>query len=83
MADPPPPDVRPGNPNFSSGPCCKRPGWSPAVLDRALVGRSHRSKPARARIGLALALTRDLLELPDDYLVGIVPASDTGAVEMA
>ncbi len=77
------PDMRPANPNFSSGPCAKRPGWSPAVLKNALVGRSHRSKPAKARIAKALALTRQLLEIPDDYLVGIVPASDTGAMEMA
>ena len=77
------PALRPANPNFSSGPCAKRPGWSPAVLKNALVGRSHRSKPAKERIAKALALTRQLLEIPDDYLVGIVPASDTGAMEMA
>ncbi len=77
------PDMRPANPNFSSGPCTKRPGWSPAVLENALVGRSHRSKPAKARIGRAIELTRQLLEVPDDYLIGIVPASDTGAMEMA
>ncbi len=76
------PDVRPANPNFSSGPCAKRPGWSPEVLASALVGRSHRSKPAKARIEHAIDLTRQLLEVPDDYLIGIVPASDTGAVEM-
>ncbi len=77
------PDMRPAIPNFSSGPCAKRPGWSPVVLKNALVGRSHRSKPAKARIAKALALTRQLLEIPDNYLVGIVPASDTGAMEMA
>ncbi len=77
------PDIRPKNPNFSSGPCAKRPGWTPDVLRRALVGRSHRSKPAKARIKQALDLTRQLLEVPDDYLIGIVPASDTGAMEMA
>ncbi len=77
------PDTRPANPNFSSGPCAKRPGWTPDVLVNALVGRSHRAKPAKARIQRAIELTRELLEVPDDYLIGIVPASDTGAVEMA
>ncbi len=78
------PDVRPANPNFSSGPCAKRPGWTPeAALSDALVGRSHRAKPAKARIQKAIQLTRDLLDLPEEYLCGIVPASDTGAVEMA
>ncbi len=77
------PDMRPANPNFSSGPCTKRPGWSVRVLENALVGRSHRSKPGKARIKRAMDLTRQLLEIPDDYLVGIVPASDTGAMEMA
>ncbi len=77
------PAVKPANPNFSSGPCAKRPGWTVDVLAAALVGRSHRAKPARARIEKAIALTRDLLEVPADYLIGIVPASDTGAVEMA
>lgn len=78
------PDTRPNNPNFSSGPCAKRPGWSPEVaLKNALVGRSHRATPAKARIQHAVDLMRDILEVPDDYLIGIVPASDTGAVEMA
>ncbi len=77
------PGTRPANPNFSSGPCAKRPGWTPDVLVNALVGRSHRAKPAKARIQRAIELTRELLEVPDDYLIGIVPASDTGAVEMA
>ncbi len=77
------PDVRPANPNFSSGPCAKRPGWTPDVLAAALVGRSHRAKPAKARIVEAIELTRELLALPEGYRVGIVPASDTGAVEMA
>ncbi len=77
------PDVVPANPNFSSGPCAKRPGWSLNVLQNALVGRSHRAKPAKARIKRAIDLTRELLQVPDDYLIGIVPASDTGAVEMA
>ena len=77
------PDVRPANPNFSSGPCSKRPGWTVEALAGALVGRSHRAKPAKARIQRAIDLTRELLEVPADYLIGIVPASDTGAVEMA
>jgi phosphoserine aminotransferase len=77
------PAVKPANPNFSSGPCAKRPGWTVDVLKDALVGRSHRSKPGKARIQRAIDLTRQLLEVPADYLIGIVPASDTGAVEMA
>lgn len=76
------PAVKPTNPNFSSGPCAKRPGWTPEVLANAFVGRSHRSKPAKARIEESMQLTRELLGIPDDYLIGIVPASDTGAVEM-
>jgi len=85
MADTPQtaPAVKPANPNFSSGPCAKRPGWTVEALAGALVGRSHRAKPAKARIEKAIQLTRELLEVPDDYLIGIVPASDTGAVEMA
>jgi phosphoserine aminotransferase len=85
MADMPltAPSVKPANPNFSSGPCAKRPGWTLEALAGALVGRSHRAKPAKARIERAIALTRELLEVPADYLIGIVPASDTGAVEMA
>jgi phosphoserine aminotransferase len=83
MADmPTAPAVKPANPNFSSGPCAKRPGWTTDALKSALVGRSHRAKPAKARIEKAIALTRELLEVPADYRVGIVPASDTGAVEM-
>ena len=77
------PAVKPANPNFSSGPCAKRPGWTVDVLANALVGRSHRSKPGKARIQRAIDLTRELLQVPADYLIGIVPASDTGAVEMA
>ncbi|MEO6013166.1 MAG: phosphoserine transaminase [Devosia sp.] len=76
------PAVKPANPNFSSGPCAKRPGWTVDALKGALVGRSHRAKPAKARIEKAIALTRELLEVPEGYRIGIVPASDTGAVEM-
>ena len=85
MADMPltAPAVKPANPNFSSGPCAKRPGWTIEALAGALVGRSHRAKPAKARIEKAITLTRELLEVPDTHLIGIVPASDTGAVEMA
>jgi phosphoserine aminotransferase len=84
MADTPlaAPTVKPANPNFSSGPCAKRPGWTLEVLADALTGRSHRAKPAKARIQQAIDLTRELLEVPADYRIGIVPASDTGAVEM-
>ncbi len=84
MADMPltAPAVKPANPNFSSGPCAKRPGWTVNALANALVGRSHRAKPAKARIERAIALTRELLDVPADYRIGIVPASDTGAVEM-
>ncbi len=84
MADMPltAPAVKPANPNFSSGPCAKRPGWTVDALANALVGRSHRAKPAKARIEKAIALTRELLEVPEGYRIGIVPASDTGAVEM-
>jgi phosphoserine aminotransferase len=77
------PTLRPSNPCFSSGPCAKRPGWSPSALDGALVGRSHRSKDGRARIQEVLDRSRALLGVPDSYRIGIVPASDTGAVEMA
>ena len=85
MADMPltAPAVKPANPSFSSGPCAKRPGWTVEALANALVGRSHRAKPAKARIEKAIQLTRELLEVPAGYLIGIVPASDTGAVEMA
>ncbi len=77
------PGVKPGNPNFSSGPCAKRPGWSLQNLADAPLGRSHRAKAGKAKLGEAIALTREILEIPDDYRIGIVPASDTGAVEMA
>ncbi|HXK53544.1 MAG TPA: phosphoserine transaminase, partial [Hyphomicrobiales bacterium] len=77
------PAVRPVNPHFSSGPCAKRPGWSLENLKEAVVGRSHRSSLGKARLKLAIDLTREVLGVPDDYRIGIVPASDTGAVEMA
>ena len=77
------PGKRPANPHFSSGPCAKRPGWTLQALKDALVGRSHRSKPGKAKLKLAIDLTREILEVPADYKIGIVPASDTGAVEMA
>src|SRR3982751_6905114 len=77
------PAVRPARPFFSSGPCAKRPGWTPEALKGALVGRSHRSKPGKAKLKAAIERTRSLLGIPPDYRVGIVPASDTGAVEMA
>ena len=77
------PNARPRNPNFSSGPCAKRPGWTPDALGSALVGRSHRAPAAKARLKLAIDTTKALLELPADYRVGIVPGSDTGAFEMA
>ncbi len=77
------PGMRPANPHFSSGPCAKRPGWTLQALKDALVGRSHRSKPGKAKLKLAIDLTREILEVPADYKIGIVPASDTGAVEMA
>ena len=77
------PAVRPGNPNFSSGPCAKRPGWSVEVLQNALLGRSHRSGEGKARLREVIDRTRALLGIPEDYRIGIVAASDTGAVEMA
>jgi phosphoserine aminotransferase len=77
------PAVRPARPFFSSGPCAKRPGWTPEALKDALVGRSHRSKPGKAKLKDAIERTKALLNIPAGYRVGIVPASDTGAVEMA
>ena len=77
------PTRRPANPCFSSGPCAKRPGWSPEVLNGALLGRSHRSRPGLARLVEVIERSRTILQIPADYRLGIVPASDTGAVEMA
>ena len=77
------PSVRPACPDFSSGPCAKRPGWTPGALKDATVGRSHRSKPGKAKLKEVIDRTRKVLGIPDSYLIGIVPASDTGAVEMA
>jgi phosphoserine aminotransferase len=76
------PAAKPANPCFSSGPCPKRPGWTVAALEGALVGRSHRSKEGKARLKQAIDDTRRVLGVPPDYRIGIVPASDTGAVEM-
>src|SRR5689334_8293932 len=77
------PDVRPANTHFSSGPCSKRPDWSLDALKDAALGRSHRSKLGKNKLKQAIDLTREVLEVPADYRIGIVPASDTGAVEMA
>ena len=77
------PGVRPAIPHFSSGPCAKRPGWSLQALTDAVLGRSHRSKIGKAKLKRAIDLTREVLDVPADYRIGIVPASDTGAVEMA
>jgi len=77
------PAQRPTVPHFSSGPCAKRPGWSPENLKDAPLGRSHRAKIGKAKLKAAIDLTREVLEVPADYRIGIVPASDTGAVEMA
>jgi len=77
------PGVRPATPHFSSGPCAKRPGWSLQALTDAVLGRSHRSKLGKAKLKRAIDLTREVLQVPADYRIGIVPASDTGAVEMA
>jgi phosphoserine aminotransferase len=77
------PARKPANPNFSSGPCAKRPGWSLDALKGAALGRSHRAKVGKQKLKQAIDLTREVLEVPADYLIGIVPGSDTGAVEMA
>src|SRR5262252_7452547 len=77
------PASRPTVPHFSSGPCAKRPGWTPETLKDAALGRSHRAKAGKAKLKLAIDLTREVLQVPADYRIGITPASDTGAVEMA
>jgi phosphoserine aminotransferase len=82
-ANTPKPHMRPADPRFSSGPTKKRPNWSLDALSGAVLGRSHRSKPGKARLKLAIDLTREVLQVPDGYRIGIVAGSDTGAVEMA
>ena len=77
------PATRPACAHFSSGPCAKIPGWTPELLKTQVLGRSHRSNLGKARLKHAIELTRDVLEVPASHLIGIVPASDTGAVEMA
>src|SRR4029077_13578150 len=77
------PTARPAVPHFSSGPCAKRPGWNLQNLTDAVLGRSHRSKIGKTKLKRAIDLTREILGVPADYRIGIVPASDTGAVEMA
>ncbi len=77
------PNLRPANPSFSSGPCAKRPGWNLEALKSALLGRSHRAKPGRAKLKEVVDRSRAILGIPNNYRVAIVPASDTGAVEMA
>jgi phosphoserine aminotransferase len=77
------PAARPNNARFSSGPCAKRPGWTPQALNDAALGRSHRAKLGKAKLKLAIDLTREVLRVPDDYRIGITAGSDTGAVEMA
>jgi len=83
MTIPAKPAIRPANPCFSSGPCAKRPGWSLDALENAVLGRSHRANVGKQRLLSVIETSRRILELPDDYLIGIVPASDTGAVEMS
>ena len=82
-ASPPRPTRRPANPHFSSGPTSKRPGWSLAALAGACTGRSHRAAPGKEKLQHCIDLMRELLDLPEDYRIGIVPGSDTGAFEMA
>ena len=79
----PKPQNRPQRPEFSSGPCAKRPGWSLSALDGALLGRSHRAAPARARLAEVIDRSRAILGMPPGWRLGIVPGSDTGAIELA
>ena len=83
MASATKPDMRPANPNFSSGPCAKRPGFTLDALSGALLGRSHRAAAPKARLAEVIDRSRAILGMPADWRLGIVPASDTGAVEMA
>jgi phosphoserine aminotransferase len=83
MTTPAVPGRKPNNPNFASGPCAKRPGWSLDALKGAALGRSHRARIGKQKLKAAIDLTREVLQVPADYLIGIVPASDTGAMEMA
>jgi phosphoserine aminotransferase len=83
MASATKPGIRPANPRFSSGPCAKRPGWSLAALEGALLGRSHRAATPKAKLAEVITLSKSMLGMPSDWRLGIVPASDTGAVEMA
>ncbi len=77
------PKLRPQRPEFSSGPCAKPPGWTADHLKNAVLGRSHRAKPSKQRLLAVIERSKALLEIPDDYRLGIVAASDTGAIEMA
>jgi phosphoserine aminotransferase len=83
MANATTPEIRPANPDFSSGPCAKRPGFTLSALSGALLGRSHRAKQPKARLAEVIERSRKILRMPADWKLGIVPASDTGAVEMA
>ena len=83
MASATKPGIRPANPRFSSGPCAKRPGWTLAALEGALLGRSHRAATPKAKLAEVITLSKAILGMPSDWRLGIVPASDTGAVEMA
>ena len=78
-----PPAIKPARPFFSSGPCAKPPGWSPEKLQTESLGRSHRAKIGKSRLQLAIDLMREVLQVPDTHRIGIVPGSDTGAIEMA